>query len=146
METAVETVSNKTVLDAISWLDKASPHEYKVYLHFADFQNSQLRQFNVSLNKYNGFQYSPPYLESSPLGSSNWDKSDNGLYTVKLVPTAASVLPPMLNAYELYTRIPHVNPKTLASDCKHSLPILLDRYYSVFLWLEIYLANCGHTQ
>lgn len=93
-----------------------------VYLYFADFQNSQLRQFNISLNTLKADQFSPPYLAPSVMSNvDGWYKSNDGGYTITLEATAASKLPPMINAYELYTRISHINPMTLPTDCKHSL-------------------------
>jgi hypothetical protein len=127
MQTAMETTSNKTVLNVINMLDKESTHEYKLYLHFADFQNSQLRQFNVCINDQPPFQFSPSYLAADAVSNVHgWYNAKDGVYTVDLVPTAASNLPPMLNAYELYIRIPHVNPKTFPSDFDAIMAIKLE--------------------
>lgn len=138
MQTAMETTSNKTVLNVINMLDKESTHEYKLYLHFADFQNSQLRQFNVCINDQPPFQFSPSYLAADAVSNVHgWYNAKDGVYTVDLVPTAASNLPPMLNAYELYIRIHHVNPKTFPSDCKDSLPI-----YQILLCFLWFMFGC----
>ncbi|KAF0920118.1 hypothetical protein E2562_033363 [Oryza meyeriana var. granulata] len=119
IQTAIEAVSTNTTL-TFTWKDQGSNgYEYKVYLHFADFQNSQLRQFNVSLNDdVEPYQYSPPYLTSDVLYNSGWYQpdGDDGAYSITLKATAASKLPPMINALELYTHIFHVNPKTSPTD------------------------------
>ncbi|KAF0915193.1 hypothetical protein E2562_034151 [Oryza meyeriana var. granulata] len=78
--------------------------------------NSQLRQFNVSLNDVEPYQYSPPYLTSDVLSHPGWFTATDGNYNIGLVPTVASKLPPMINALEIYTLIPHHSPMTFQAD------------------------------
>uniref|UniRef100_A0A0E0B1U9 Protein kinase domain-containing protein n=1 Tax=Oryza glumipatula TaxID=40148 RepID=A0A0E0B1U9_9ORYZ len=117
IQTAIEAVSTNTTLTLYTWKDQGSNgYEYKVYMHFADFQNSQLRQFNISFNTLKEDQYSPPYLAPFVVFNTRWYKSNDGEYNITLQATAASKLPPMINAIELYTRISHINPRTLPRD------------------------------
>uniref|UniRef100_J3MWR3 Malectin-like domain-containing protein n=1 Tax=Oryza brachyantha TaxID=4533 RepID=J3MWR3_ORYBR len=113
MQTAVETASNKTVF-SVALQDKSLP-KFMVYLHFADFQNSQLRQFNASGDDQ-PCQYTPPYLATETVRNTDWYRAPNGLCTITLAPTAASKLPPMLNAFEIYTLISHDSPRTFPKD------------------------------
>lgn len=129
MQTAIEAVDNNTILN-ITWVNKMpSGHNIKLLLHFADFQNSQLRQFNISFNTLRDDQYSPPYLAPFVVSNNGWYRSNDGEYNITLQATTASKLPPMINAIELYIRISHVNPRTLPRDCKKSLFYLLDPLY-----------------
>ncbi|KAF0915187.1 hypothetical protein E2562_034148 [Oryza meyeriana var. granulata] len=116
IQTAVEAVGNNTMLN-ITWQDTTTRgYGLKFFMYFADFQNSQLRQFNVSLNDVEPYQYSPPYLTSDVLYNSGWSTATDGNYNISLVPTAASKLPPMINALEIYTLIPHHSPMTFPAD------------------------------
>lgn len=120
IQTAVEAVGNNTMLN-ITWQDQTPRGRgLKFFMYFADFQNSQLRQFNVSFNDVEPYQYSPPYLTTGVLYNSGWSIATDGNYNISLVPTAASKLPPMINALEIYTLISHDNPTTFPVDCKHS--------------------------
>uniref|UniRef100_A0A0E0QQ98 Protein kinase domain-containing protein n=1 Tax=Oryza rufipogon TaxID=4529 RepID=A0A0E0QQ98_ORYRU len=117
IQTAIEAVSKNTTLE-YNWRDNEGSHYYKTYMYFADFQNSQLRQFNISFNTLTNDQYSPlMFLSPSVVVNKHeWYKSDDGTYTITLKATAESILPPMINALEVYTRISHTNPKTLPTD------------------------------
>uniref|UniRef100_A0A0D9XCS1 Protein kinase domain-containing protein n=1 Tax=Leersia perrieri TaxID=77586 RepID=A0A0D9XCS1_9ORYZ len=126
MQTAIVAVDNKTVLN-ITWEDKTpSGHDLKLFLHFADFQNSQLRQFNTSLNDGEPYQYSPPYLTADALYNVGWLSATDGKYSISLVPTAASKLPPMINALEVYSLISHDSPTTFPVDYETIMAIKLE--------------------
>uniref|UniRef100_A0A0E0I941 Protein kinase domain-containing protein n=1 Tax=Oryza nivara TaxID=4536 RepID=A0A0E0I941_ORYNI len=127
IQTAIEAVNTNTTL-TFTWRDKRYHEDvYMVYLYFADFQNSLLRQFNISLNTLKADQFSPPYLAFSVMSNvDGWYKSNDGGYTITLEATAASKLPPMINAYELYTRISHINPMTLPTDFDAIMAIKFD--------------------
>lgn len=117
MQTAVEGIRTNTTVE-ISWESKTASG-FIVAVHFADFQNSQLRQFNISIsNRLGRDNYSPPYLGSE--GMMGWTgRSSDGKYDISHEATAASKLPPILNAFEAYIPIDHANPRTLPKDCKH---------------------------
>uniref|UniRef100_A0A0E0B1V0 Protein kinase domain-containing protein n=1 Tax=Oryza glumipatula TaxID=40148 RepID=A0A0E0B1V0_9ORYZ len=116
IQTAVEAVGNNTMLN-ITWQDQTPRGRgLKFFMYFADFQNSQLRQFNVSFNDVEPYQYSPPYLTTGVLYNSGWSIATDGNYNISLVPTAASKLPPMINALEIYTLISHDSPMTFPVD------------------------------
>jgi hypothetical protein len=123
IQTAVEAGGNNTKLN-ITWQDSSTLREFMVFLHFADFQNNPLalRQFTVSVNEQESFQLRPSYLLTDTLHNSVWYKVPDGVFTMTLTATSKSVLPPMLNAFEVYTVISHDSPMTLPGDCKHSLP------------------------
>uniref|UniRef100_J3MWS1 Protein kinase domain-containing protein n=1 Tax=Oryza brachyantha TaxID=4533 RepID=J3MWS1_ORYBR len=116
IQTAIEAVGNNTTLN-ITWQDTTpGGRGLKFFMYFADFQNSQLRQFNVSFNDVEPYQYSPPYLSTSVLYNTGWSTAGDGVYNISLVPTAASKLPPMINALEIYTLISLDSPTTSQED------------------------------
>jgi hypothetical protein len=120
LQTAVAAAGNDTALTAITWHDD-SKYSFTTLEHYADFQNTQLRQFD----SYSGTvyeSYKPPYLTRGTLYTESFKAAD-GNYSITLVATNTSVLPPMINALEIYLRVPYENPTTLPSDCK---------YYSVY--------------
>ena len=45
-------------------------------------------------------------------------RATDGSYNITLVATNTSVLPPMINALEIYVRVPYETPTTLPQDCK----------------------------
>ena len=105
-----------TVLN-IKWEDdNTSRHEFAVFLHFADFQDSQVREFNVYFNSGPPNKYRPHYLVAGFVYTTRWYRAIDGDFNVTLAATPESVLPPMLNAYEIYTLIVHDTPTTFQQD------------------------------
>ncbi|XP_015696315.1 probable LRR receptor-like serine/threonine-protein kinase At1g51820 [Oryza brachyantha] len=126
IQTAIEAVGNNTTLN-ITWQDTTpGGRGLKFFMYFADFQNSQLRQFNVSFNDVEPYQYSPPYLSTSVLYNTGWSTAGDGVYNISLVPTAASKLPPMINALEIYTLISLDSPTTSQEDFETIMAIKLE--------------------
>ncbi|KAG2634641.1 hypothetical protein PVAP13_2NG173515 [Panicum virgatum] len=87
-----------------------STDQYMVFLHFADFQSTQIRQFNIYVNDQQPWlspvkPYSLHYDVAFCVYSSEPYSSSDGKHDITLVPTATSELPPMLNALEIYTLI-----------------------------------------
>ncbi|EEE69532.1 hypothetical protein OsJ_29005 [Oryza sativa Japonica Group] len=116
MQTAAEAVSNETSL-AITGEYKAPMGQLEVFMHFADFQNSQIRQFSISFNKKASVQMRPSYLATDTLHSTY--KATGGVCTMTLTSTSESTLRPMLNAFEVYSVIPRDNPMTFPRDCNN---------------------------
>ncbi|ONM54434.1 putative LRR receptor-like serine/threonine-protein kinase [Zea mays] len=91
-----------------------------IFLHFTDFQDTQLRQFDILINEnqsgpkltaYNDTWYlTPTHVHTKSY------RADDGKYNVTLAATKASVLPPMINALEIYIRVPYESPTTLPQD------------------------------
>lgn len=123
LQTATTTVGNTTELTVLRWSDP-NFREHTVFLHFADFQSNQIRRFEAYLNgnrlipNDRNSSYTPLYLTAGSVFTSSWYRANDGNYNLTLVATAESSLPPMLNAFEIYTRILHDNPMTFAQDCK----------------------------
>uniref|UniRef100_A0A0E0QQ74 non-specific serine/threonine protein kinase n=1 Tax=Oryza rufipogon TaxID=4529 RepID=A0A0E0QQ74_ORYRU len=83
-------------------------------LQTAFVPDNKTREFTVSIDS--GVQsgpISPPYLKGWSI--INWS-SDSEDLSIKLVATATSALPPILNAYEVYSRIIHEYPMTFSQD------------------------------
>ncbi|EEE69552.1 hypothetical protein OsJ_29045 [Oryza sativa Japonica Group] len=114
LQKAVTVVGNGTMLN-VTWEDRLFI-EFMVFLHFADFQDSKIRQFNVYFNNDSPLLYTPLYLAADYVYSVVWYSSTNGKFNITLVATAKSLLPPMLNAYEIYTLIAHSTPTTFSKD------------------------------
>jgi hypothetical protein len=126
LQTAVAASANDTALTAITWQadSDTTPYSFMILQHFADFQETQLRQFDIFINEKDESgarqelkSYSPSYLSSSPVSTVDYRATD-GYYNITLVRTNASALPPMINALEIYVRVPYENPTTLPQDCK----------------------------
>nr|CAB3456879.1 unnamed protein product [Digitaria exilis] len=117
LQSASTTIGNDTTLN-YWWQERKHASLFKVFLHFADFQNSQTRQFDIYFNgnQLNEKPYSPPYLAACCVYTSKWYRTPDGRYNITLAATAASMLPPMLNAVEVYTLIALDSPTTYPTD------------------------------
>ncbi|BAT07682.1 Os09g0359500, partial [Oryza sativa Japonica Group] len=116
LQKAVQVAGNGRMLN-ITWEGNTPDLQVTVFLHFADFQKSQPRQFNIYFNSYDKpYLYSPSYLAAGVVYSPSWYGESDGEFNVTLVATAKSVLLPMLNAYEIYTPIKHKTPMTFSKD------------------------------
>lgn len=123
LQTAFVPVGNSNELVLRSKRRDRLPGDHLVILHFADFQDNKTREFTVSIDS--GVQsgpISPPYLKGWSI--INWS-SDSEDLSIKLVATATSALPPILNAYEVYSRIIHEYPMTFSQDCKLYLSLTM---------------------
>ncbi|XP_044392125.1 probable LRR receptor-like serine/threonine-protein kinase At1g51810 [Triticum aestivum] len=124
LETAVAPVNNGTVLNVNTWKTYKRSFEFTFFLHFSDIQNTQLRLFDLYVNDEQLMdKYSPSYLAAGYVYSSTWSKTTDGKYNITLAASPTSVLPPMINAYEVYNNIPHDTPRTSTKDCE--MPPLL---------------------
>ena len=90
-----------------------------VFLHFADFQSAQLREFDVYLNNNRGPSGSPQAWVASCIYTKRGNWAADGAYNVTLVATNKSVLPPMINALEIYSVILNNSPTTFADDSEY---------------------------
>ncbi|KAF0915189.1 hypothetical protein E2562_034149 [Oryza meyeriana var. granulata] len=94
--------------------DTPLPRDHSVILHLVDFQSNATREFTVSIDSGTPTSpINPPYLEVMSIFY--WSSGSEG-WSIKLNATAASALPPILNAYEVYSRIIHDNPTTFPQD------------------------------
>jgi hypothetical protein len=128
LQTAIIPSNNGFVINVETWESYKISLEFMVFLYFADFQNSQLRQFDIYLNNEVFYQYSPKYLTTSSVQNSGWYKSKDNKYNITLECTNISMLPPMINAYEIYNSIPHDTPRTSSEDRELSLSLPLSHY------------------
>jgi hypothetical protein len=114
---------NGTVLTIPPWNVKRKLFSsFLVFLHFADFQDTRTRQFDVYINEDDSgprsSSYNPLYMEASSLYTNDSYTSTDGTYNITLTATAASQLPPMINAFEIYNAITVDSPTTFPKDCK----------------------------
>lgn len=127
LQTATAAAGNSTTL-SYAWQENRRGYSFVVFLHFADFQNAQLREFNIYFNGNrlgpSDKPYSPPYLASSTVSNSEWYRAADGNYNITLVAAADSELPPMLNAIEIYTLLAFDTPTTFPDDCEYSVLFL----------------------
>uniref|UniRef100_A0A0D3HKG0 Malectin-like domain-containing protein n=1 Tax=Oryza barthii TaxID=65489 RepID=A0A0D3HKG0_9ORYZ len=128
LQTAVVPVGKSTVLTITTRQDKTLD-DVMVFLHLADFQNGEFRQFDAYIDDELFGTYNPQYNIGDSNFSNFWYSStEDSKYNLTLAATAKSKLPPMLNAFEVYGRIAHDNPTTFSQDCKlisleHTKPI-----------------------
>ncbi|XP_074573956.1 putative leucine-rich repeat receptor-like serine/threonine-protein kinase At2g19230 [Curcuma longa] len=120
MQTAVTPINSSSLV--VTWdLSPGYVNQFFPILHISDFVNlsgtNQSRQFNIYVN---GFLWmrdimTPPYLNSvavyslEPLVSSS-------TYNVSLEALSNSTLPPILNAFELYTTMSNTSVPSDAGD------------------------------
>uniref|UniRef100_A0A0E0M0A3 non-specific serine/threonine protein kinase n=1 Tax=Oryza punctata TaxID=4537 RepID=A0A0E0M0A3_ORYPU len=132
LKTAATTSSTSTALNFLwaaptGW--DAAPG-YLIGLHFTDFQQDQLREFDIYYNKdlwnVNNEKTKPPYLLANYINGSTPYTSDNALYNISLVATNASVLPPMLNAIEIYYQVQQDEKMTSSEDVEAMMTIKID--------------------
>ncbi|KAM0854095.1 hypothetical protein ACQ4PT_050656 [Festuca glaucescens] len=123
LQTAIAPISNGTVIIVREWESFKASFEFMVFLHFADFQKRRLQQFTVYINNEVLDQYSPKYLTASSVQNSGWYRATDGKYSVTLAATNLSVLPPMINAYEIYNLIPDDMPRTSSEDFEAMMAI-----------------------
>ncbi|XP_037440974.1 probable LRR receptor-like protein kinase At1g51890 [Triticum dicoccoides] len=124
LQTAVAPINNATVLYVNTWISYKTSLEFKFIFHFADIQNTQRRRFNIYMNNEDWYtNYSPPYLVADHVRSSKWYKTTGGEYNFTLAATNTSMMPPMINAYEGYTHIPHDTPRTFSKDFEAMMAI-----------------------
>uniref|UniRef100_A0A0E0II62 Protein kinase domain-containing protein n=1 Tax=Oryza nivara TaxID=4536 RepID=A0A0E0II62_ORYNI len=125
LQTAVTPSGNSTVLNVISWQDTTAK-EYVVYLHFADFQSSKLREFDAYPDANQVvYNYTPHYLLSSSVYTPLF-RAIAGEYNITLAATANSALPPMLNAFEIYFLITYDGTTTFSKDFDAIMAIKLE--------------------
>ncbi|CAL5074690.1 unnamed protein product [Urochloa decumbens] len=114
------TATGKNTAFSFTWQENRLAYSFMVFMHFADFQNNQARQFDIYFNGnrlgLSDKPYSPQYLASSSVSTSGWYRATDGNYNITLVATAASVLAPMLNAIEIYTLLTFDTPTTFPED------------------------------
>ncbi|TVU09250.1 hypothetical protein EJB05_42705, partial [Eragrostis curvula] len=125
LQTALEPAANVTTYN-YTWVGRsASPS--MVFLHFADFQGTQVRQFDIYFNdKRSDKPYSPLFLAGSALSNSVWVRTADSKYNITLAATATSVLPPMLNALEIYTLLKFDSLTTFPKDFDAIMTIKLE--------------------
>lgn len=101
MRTAITPRNSSSPL-RISWSPPDPTNEFFVYLHFADVQNNQSRQFYVYLENqiwYNQI-VTPPYLRLFTVLATGG--SSKATFNYSLVKIDNSTLPPIINAMEVY--------------------------------------------
>ncbi|XP_047051393.1 probable leucine-rich repeat receptor-like protein kinase At2g28990 [Lolium rigidum] len=125
LQTGLAPVNNGTAMSYI-WDTYQSSLGVKMILHFADIQNRQVRLFDVHFNGMVHQNYSPPYLSAGYLYNTDWYRSTDGNYNITIQATNKSMLPPMMNAYEIYNRIPHDTPSTFSKDFDAMMAIKLE--------------------
>ncbi|TKW32797.1 hypothetical protein SEVIR_2G190800v4 [Setaria viridis] len=129
LQTAVTLANNSTTF-TYTWPEYRAADSLMLFLHFADFQSTQLREFDIYFNgnrlRQSGKLFSPPYLSGSCVYSPVWYKPVDNKYNITLVGAETSVLPPMLNAFEIYKQISNDNPTTLPEDFDAIMAIKLE--------------------
>ncbi|CAM0948889.1 unnamed protein product [Alopecurus aequalis] len=115
LQTAAAAANNGTVLHVRTWEADLSSL-FTVFLYFTDYQNNQLRQFNIYVNDEQLGNYSPTYLNAYTMHNSGWSNTSDDNYNITLSATNISVLPPMISAYEIYKLIPNDTSRTFSKD------------------------------
>lgn len=96
LKTAVVAGGNDTALAVRTWQDNTRSRSYMILLHFANFQDTQLRQFDIYINEndQSGLElksYNTSYLTPSHAVARNYSAPDGRYNNITLVRTNASV-------------------------------------------------------
>ncbi|KAL6846298.1 hypothetical protein ACP4OV_023746 [Aristida adscensionis] len=127
LQTAIAATANTTMLTAYTWKEQRAALSFMMFLHFADFRNTQLRQFDIYFNNNQlGTSHSPSSLAAKCVYSSTPYRSSDGTYNISLIATTKSVLPPMINALEVYFPIAHQSPTTFSKDIDAIMAIKIE--------------------
>uniref|UniRef100_J3MWS7 Protein kinase domain-containing protein n=1 Tax=Oryza brachyantha TaxID=4533 RepID=J3MWS7_ORYBR len=117
--------SSASALSVKTWQD-TSARSYAVFLHFADFQSSRLRQFDAYPDAGQVvYNFTPSYLAASTVYSPLF-RAAGGVYNITLAATAKSALPPMLNAFEIYYLLTYDGMATFSNDFDAIMAIKLE--------------------
>lgn len=97
-----------------------TPLGYYLNVYYADFQKQRLRAFDIYYNSFlweqNNRPIIPAHLFSGYTDATAPFTDTSGFYNVCIIATNTSVLPPMLNAYEIYYLIQHDDTTTDTED------------------------------
>uniref|UniRef100_A0A8I6WGN4 Malectin-like domain-containing protein n=1 Tax=Hordeum vulgare subsp. vulgare TaxID=112509 RepID=A0A8I6WGN4_HORVV len=143
MQTAI-TPQNASGNLEIYWAAETQPNYptpgYIAIFHFAELQvldssNAELRQFNIYLNDYPDpwhAGYTPDYLYMNFIYSKAASRESS--YNFSIEATADSTLPPILNAFEVFSVIPTTNLGTDFQDASAAMTIK-DKYKVQKNWM-----------
>lgn len=109
---ALKMAATPTNLDAplmMVWRLENPDDQIYLYMHFAEIQvlkANDTREFDIVLNgeKINTIGvFSPKYLEIMTRLTTNPRQCNRGICRIQLIKTQRSTLPPLLNAFEVYS-------------------------------------------
>ncbi|XWS16271.1 hypothetical protein CRYUN_Cryun34aG0070800 [Craigia yunnanensis] len=116
LRTAIQPANSSTSLN-YNFTSDSSTSQYHVLFHFteiAEIAQNRLREFNISVN---GFKRGPIRLQYlKPLSLSTQNLTIQGDIRITLDATPESVLPPILNAIEIYKVLHFSFSATVKSD------------------------------
>lgn len=116
------TPTNTSAPLTIEWTNIDNPNDqYYVYRHFVEIQDlrtNDIREFNMLWNGevMSSVPVIPKKLEINTVYSQSPRICDSGKCSFQLVRTNRSTLPPLLNAFEVYTVIQFPQSETDESD------------------------------
>ncbi|EFH53741.1 predicted protein [Arabidopsis lyrata subsp. lyrata] len=110
-QAALKMAATPTNLDAplmMVWRLENPDDQIYLYMHFAEIQvlkANDTREFDIVLNgeKINTIGVSPKYLEIMTWLTTNPRQCNRGICRIQLIKTQRSTLPPLLNAFEVYS-------------------------------------------
>ncbi|CDY65587.1 BnaAnng20660D [Brassica napus] len=116
----VATPANASAPLTIEWSSENPDAQYYLYSHFSeiqDLQANETREFNMNWNgKLYYASLTPLKLGTTTVSSHSPTTCNGGKCSVQLIRTNRSTLPPLLNAYEVYTVIQFPQSETDESD------------------------------
>ena len=114
------TPTNASAPLTIEWITENANEQYYLYSHFAEIQElhtNETREFNIV---WNGKLYYGPVipdkLKLTTIQSQSAETCNGGKCSFQLIRTNRSTLPPLLNAFEVYTVIQFPQSETDESD------------------------------
>ena len=102
----MSTAATSPVSLNFSWVPDDPISDYYIYMHFTEFVNlkvNESRSFNVTVNGNDLFaSFVPDFLIADTLPS-QWVLLPGGKYQFSITKTESSILPPIINAVEVYS-------------------------------------------
>uniref|UniRef100_M4CR60 Protein kinase domain-containing protein n=1 Tax=Brassica campestris TaxID=3711 RepID=M4CR60_BRACM len=118
--TTAATPTNSSEPLTIQWASNNVNNQYYLYTHFAEIQDVQTndtREFNITWNGEHYFgPLIPPKFTVHTIYSQRAETCKGGICSFELMRTSRSTLPPLLNAYEVYTVIHFPQSETNEND------------------------------
>ena len=140
MSTAATPVNGNDPLE-FSWDSEYATSEYYIYMHFAEvvkLQPNQSRSFNITINGDHWYgPLTPDYLKANTLYSTS-ATSGSAKYEVSIFKTENSTLPPIINAFEIYSVKYFNESETNQGD---GTLFHTHKYIHIYIYIYIYIYD-----
>lgn len=141
------TPTNASLPITITWTSENPNDQYYRYEHFAEIQDLQANETREFVLFLNGYKTSDPVtskkLEITTIKSVTPMTCGGAECSLQLSRTHRSTLPPLLNAYEIYSVIQFMQPETNENEGTFEQILIKHNYVLAFNALfDFYISGC----